>query len=343
MDDSILRHDSGSLYGVPFKKPELIHISILYSIAVALFLFLPPVLRPFKLNFYIGGIFSELILVFLPAILLLIYCGYDIKSVLRLNKVGFMNMFITFWIMVLALPAVGVLNFLNIWLVKLAFGSTDNINIPIATDWVALLLGILVIGGSAGICEEIMFRGVIQRGFERFGAAGSIIITAILFGLLHRDMQRLFGTAALGALIGFLVYRSNSIFTGMLAHFSNNSIAVLMGYVSYKLQHLSQSQTNVTKNQGTEQMQMIIATVFLGAIVIGATAGFIALLYAFIKNTSDKVVKVSREKLPHKGKGLVWLAPGLGMIAFIFLVQGLELSGAGFGILTGVVKFLGIG
>jgi len=74
--------------------------------------------------------------------------------------------------------------------------------------------------------RNFCFRGVIQRGLERLGAVKSILINGVSFGLIHFDFQRLFGTFLLGALIGFLVYRSNSLLVGMFAHFTNNSIAV---------------------------------------------------------------------------------------------------------------------
>jgi membrane protease YdiL (CAAX protease family) len=71
------------------------------------------------------------------------------------------------------------------------------------------------------VCEEILFRGAIQRGFEKLGAIKSIILTAFLFGLMHQDFQKLLGTFLLGCIIGFIVYRSDSIIGGMFAHFTN--------------------------------------------------------------------------------------------------------------------------
>jgi len=80
-------------------------------------------------------------------------------------------------------------------LVKLLFGTVEITQYPVGSDAKGFLVSILVIGASAGICEELLFRGVIQRGLERLGAVKSILITAFfldLFILIFRGFLELF-------------------------------------------------------------------------------------------------------------------------------------------------------
>jgi len=61
----------------------------------------------------------------LPPLLFLILFKFDVKKVLRINKTGFMNFFLTFWIMFFSIPVVGLFNILNMLLVKLLFGTVE--------------------------------------------------------------------------------------------------------------------------------------------------------------------------------------------------------------------------
>jgi len=334
-------------------RPEIIQISLLYSIVVALFTFLGPRLSSLNLGFYINGIMGEVLLVLIPPLIFLIYFRYDVIKVLRLRKISLLNLFIVFWLVVFSIPLAGVVNILNMLLVKLIFGRLTSVDIPVATNWMALLLGILVIGGSAGLCEEFLFRGVIQRGFERFGITKAIIITSILFGLLHRDMQRLFGTAILGALIGFIVYRTNSIYGGMFAHFTNNSIAVVFGFIFTKLPKVKglggsgiqkgDSLDQLYRTYSTMPKQQLEATIIVWSfILIICIATFATLMYAFLVSTSDKVERVQKERVASKKKALLWLIPGVLLVGFIYFIQGTKMAGIKIDILDRIIQLLGM-
>ncbi|HEY9676861.1 MAG TPA: ABC transporter permease subunit/CPBP intramembrane protease [Drouetiella sp.] len=79
-----------------------------------------------------------------------------------------------------------------------------------------------------GLCEEIMFRGAIYGLLRRrISAIKCCFIVGILFGLFHLSGYRLLPTATLGIVLTFMVYRSSSIFPGMLFHASHNALAIL--------------------------------------------------------------------------------------------------------------------
>ncbi|MCF7957948.1 MAG: ABC transporter permease subunit [Phycisphaerae bacterium] len=91
-----------------------------------------------------------------------------------------------------------------------------------------LIVLLLAIALSPAVCEEVLFRGVILSGLRsRCSVKLSIIATGILFGLMHIYISQIIPTALLGIVITYLVLRSGSIFTGILFHLLNNSIAVL--------------------------------------------------------------------------------------------------------------------
>lgn len=339
------------------KMPRIIQVGALYSLAVILMVFVSTRLQT-ALGFNLGGALSEVLLIMLPPLLFLILFKFDVKKVLRINKTGFMNFFLTFWIMFFYIPVVGLFNILNMLLVKLLFGTVEITQYPVGSDAKGFLVSILVIGASAGICEELLFRGVIQRGLERLGAVKSILITAFLFGLIHFDFQRLFGTFLLGALIGFLVYRSNSLLVGMFAHFTNNSIAVAALFLSMKMTEYAEKMgiSNVSEMntsgaadvfgelQKLPAPQLLAVIIFYLFMFVFMAVVFGVLLYAFIKNTAKDVGKINEDKSKIKAVDFISFVPGILIVILIYVYNGLSMSGsAAAESMTEFFKAIGIG
>ncbi|MBI5474375.1 MAG: CPBP family intramembrane metalloprotease [Ignavibacteriae bacterium] len=107
------------------------------------------------------------------------------------------------------------------------------------------LFVVLVIAVTPAVCEELLFRGLIQRTLEetdgiveptvqerkRRGIIAAVV-AGIVFGLYHLNPFALVPLATLGVFFGFLVYRSRNILTAMTAHFVNNFAATLALYLN---------------------------------------------------------------------------------------------------------------
>jgi membrane protease YdiL (CAAX protease family) len=87
---------------------------------------------------------------------------------------------------------------------------------------------IFVVAIIPALCEEILFRGLVQKSFEqKFKPYFSIFITSLFFGLYHFNPYGLVALVALGFYFGFAAYKSDSIFVPMILHFINNFLAVI--------------------------------------------------------------------------------------------------------------------
>ncbi|HVP30218.1 MAG TPA: type II CAAX endopeptidase family protein [Myxococcota bacterium] len=91
------------------------------------------------------------------------------------------------------------------------------------------LLGLL--GGAAvapGLGEELFARGWILRGVaRRFGRAAGILISSAVFGALHGEPVHASAAFGLGLYLGWIAEVTGSIRTSMLAHVTNNVLALL--------------------------------------------------------------------------------------------------------------------
>jgi sodium transport system permease protein len=85
---------------------------------------------------------------------------------------------------------------------------------------------IVVFALTPAICEELAFRGFILSGLARGGRlAIAIVISSVMFGIIHMIPQQAFNAALLGLVLGVLAVYSRSLFPAMAFHFVNNSIA----------------------------------------------------------------------------------------------------------------------
>ena len=332
----LTRTDSGVL------RPNVADASILFSGIIILF-----VLTGYRVQsreFYSGILITVFVIMLLPALLFVAISKARFTEVLRLDSFRPVNIPIVVGIMLFAIPLTAVFNLLNLFLVNSIFGRVAVVSLPVAETGSQLLVNLLVIAGSAGICEEVLFRGVIQRAFEPLGTARSILFAALLFSLTHLDLQKIFGTFFLGALIGYIVYRTKSLYCGILAHFTNNAVAVVAAYLSEKMLRILQpSEGPATASQdisalfdvfaGLPTEQMIFVFMIYGFLLLFTVTVLILLVFLM-----TRVNPVRQKAMPYdfgitggslrkNAKGLLWLLPGLLLILLWFYSQAHGLLG----------------
>lgn len=96
-----------------------------------------------------------------------------------------------------------------------------------------LAFNLFMIAFLPAIGEELLFRGVIQRIFTNMtrNHQWGIWISAILFSALHVQFYGFVPRVLLGALFGYLLVWSGSMWLPIIGHFFNNAIAVVALYL----------------------------------------------------------------------------------------------------------------
>ena len=97
-----------------------------------------------------------------------------------------------------------------------------------------MLVGFVVIAMVAGIGEELIFRGLIQRklykGLKNPHAA--IWLAAFIFSAIHFQFYGFLPRLFLGALFGYFFYWTGNLWVPIVAHIFNNGFAVVMYYLA---------------------------------------------------------------------------------------------------------------
>jgi uncharacterized protein len=180
-------------------------------------------------SIYAMLVVSEFLCILAPALIYAVIKKANIRETFRLNKPGLAPAAL---ILVISVPAYFVAMMLNnIVAYFIQFiGKIPSQPIPVPKNISELVIGILIIGVTPGICEEMLHRGLLLKAYEKRGSYKAVVIISLFFGLFHFDITNFLGPVFLGLIIGFFVIRTNSIFSGMLAHFLNNAISEVLQY-----------------------------------------------------------------------------------------------------------------
>jgi membrane protease YdiL (CAAX protease family) len=98
---------------------------------------------------------------------------------------------------------------------------------------------VILIGFLTAVAEEFMFRGGLQTIMARLtkNIHAAIWITAALFSAFHMEFYGFLPRLLLGALFGYFVAYSGSIWPAVWGHFLNNGTAVIATYL-YQKKHI---------------------------------------------------------------------------------------------------------
>ena len=83
-----------------------------------------------------------------------------------------------------------------------------------------VMFAVVVVIGP--VLEELVFRKLVIDRISRYGAATAAVISALIFGLCHGNIQQFFYAFALGLFFAFIYLRTGNIRTTVLMHMTVN-------------------------------------------------------------------------------------------------------------------------
>lgn len=128
------------------------------------------------------------------------------------------------------------------WMTAMEKDATKQMQAFLKADGIAeILLNVFIIAVIPAFCEEICFRGALQRviiNICRSPWAG-IIVTSIFFSALHLQFQGFLPRMFLGIILGAIYWYSGSLWPAIVAHFVNNAVQVVG--VSYAPEYIEKN------------------------------------------------------------------------------------------------------
>jgi membrane protease YdiL (CAAX protease family) len=199
-------------------------VNLLYLVTILLNLVLGSLVQ--SLHLIWGLIASEALLFLLPTIAFLRLRRIPLKEGLRLKPIrpliGLLCIllgFTTYLFVVIVDTIMAHLTTIPVMPV-----SAESVMPKGTPESIGLFLAMAV---AAPLCEEPLFRGVIQRAYEEHRSTSSAIaIAALMFAFWHFQLSGLWGLLLVAFILGYVAWRSGSIYASILAHFGLNATSV---------------------------------------------------------------------------------------------------------------------
>lgn len=162
----------------------------------------------------------------------------------------------------------------NTWLQSQDTANNNVYEAMIGEKTILSFLGsVLFMALLPAIAEELFFRGflmnVLNGIFKNMHVA--IIVTALIFSFIHMQFLKALPMFFLAIVFGYAVYWTRSIWTSILAHFINNTLAVAQLYFF--------TDGNYDEALSIENAMPIYATIVL--------AGLVILFFVYIQKNSN--------------------------------------------------------
>ena len=156
----------------------------------------------------------------------------------RLSDVGSFNKATNKKIMLpLILIGLGVCGFSNFvtsaaGIVLQQFGFDYNVQgIATPTEPFGIVLSFVATAITPALVEEFAMRGVLMGVLRKYGEGFAVIVSALVFGLMHGNLVQIPFAFILGLFFGYAVIKTGTIWTAVIIHFINNFISISFDYI----------------------------------------------------------------------------------------------------------------
>lgn len=162
--------------------------------------------------------------------------------------------------------------------------SVSNIDVSTTGKFIGTIFYIALL---PAICEELIFRGIITNGVKKYGIVVAVVVSSVLFALMHQNLQQLIYQLFLGAVMAYIALKTGSIIYTMVLHFLNNFIILLAAHLNWGKEPPKIDYTNAWNV--IYPILMVIASV---AIIVG----LLALMNFIIKKFEARKLKKQQLK-----------------------------------------------
>ena len=169
-------------------------------------------------------------------------------------------------------------------------GSSGSSEFPLSS----YLIQIVTVAILPALCEEFIHRGLLLQGTKHESFGKAIIISSVLFGLIHLSIVQVFYAIILGIIMGYVAVITKNIWPAVIVHFMNNFLSITSSYFlsfengySVFMNNLSDKLTNIN-------FIVIVLVIILGMILLfGAIYLLLNRLYfnSIVKKVENAILK----------------------------------------------------
>ncbi len=207
-------------------------------------------------------------------------------------------------------------------IISLLSNLFSQIGIPVQTEIDIPLssfgyyaLAVLMIGILPAITEELVFRGIIFNGLKKCGKWTAILLSAVMFSLMHANVPQFPFTFILGVVLGLVMWETGALWLCMILHFFNNFTVLTSMYIS-AITGGGESVTNIS-----------VVTVLLSILMFALAILLVYLAIFLIKKIGKKsecapnAETITPKKSIFGFREIVFLSLGIGVAVGLTIIK----------------------
>lgn len=229
-------------------------------------------------------------LILTPVIIFLIVTKSNPIRLIPYKKIKISNLILVIICTYLMIPLMMTINAISQLFSQNVMGQTLD-GVLGSPFWINYIFIAMV----PAIFEEFTFRGVMYHTMRKGSVKYAIILSGIMFGIVHLNINQFCYTVFLGIFFAFLVEGTGSMFSSIIAHLvvNGNSVILLtlLNKLTTRFDQLGISMEDLAKESGNSLsasqnisiLQVLIGIGFWGVISLGSTVLAVLLFIAICK------------------------------------------------------------
>jgi len=265
---------------------------------------------------------------YIPVLVFLIIDRFEPLRGMKLRPIGPVSILWTLLFTVLMMPVVVLLNLVTQLAVPNAVAQTLAASTAMPM-WVSLIYFAVL----PPIVEEFIYRGALFQYFRPCGLWKTALLTGLMFGLAHLNLNQFLYAFVLGIFWAMLDEATGSVYSSMLSHSLVNGINVGMAYIA--VSNLPENMVGALEQAEEEVSVSSLSLIYwiVLAVVAGACVVLSILIIRHLAKIRGNAQKFSdalrgKDRLPGKeGKKIFSVQLLLG-IALPVVVPGIRMASA---------------
>lgn len=189
-------------------------------------------LTDFPMPDYAAMIAIQLFAVAVPCIVFLYLNTANPYESLKLKGISISHGIMCGLIGITAQSVASLLNIPMLMYISSKTGGLPQTAVSTPLDSSQLVTGLIVVALLPALFEEFLMRGIVLTSTQTKGYRSSLIISGLYFALLHNQIENFAGHFFLGFLLCYIVWMTQSVAGGIIAHFSFNAFGMVLDYVT---------------------------------------------------------------------------------------------------------------
>ena len=183
----------------------------------------------------------QLVIIGIPSVFFCLLRGHDYSKKLRLRFIPARHITMTVYSLVFTVFGSMALSLTMYKLFPAAYDAGNSLVSYTAVETGGAIYAAVTLALVPAILEEFLFRGIISAEYSTYGAAVSIIMSSVMFSMLHMSFVKLPIYLFTGVILALTAAVSDSIFPSMLVHGLNNIFVLFFEPYLYKIAAKSDS------------------------------------------------------------------------------------------------------